>query len=225
VVHAEVMAELGYGFSNRQLQVMAGELMNNLGRRTDTKPLSNNWLYAFLSRWKHRLASLAPRKLESTCAKSTTPDAVDNYFKNLEEIMTKYDLQSKPHLIYNVDETGIQPDHRPQNVIATPGSKPQAVTSPRSTTTTIIAVANELGNSIPPYFIFKGKRYNEDLLEDASPGSRGVVSDSGWSNSTIFKRYLEEHFLPLIGGGGTKDDPILLILDGHASHVPPSLIE
>ncbi|XP_060553673.1 uncharacterized protein LOC132714771 [Ruditapes philippinarum] len=225
VVHAEVMAELGYGFSNRQFQVMAGELMNHLGRRTETKPLSNNWLYAFLSRWKHRLASLTPRKLESTRAKSTTPEAVDNYFKNLEEIMTKYDLQSKPQLIYNVDETGIQPDHRPPNVIATPGSKPQAVTSPRSTTTTLIACANALGNAIPPYFIFKGKRYYEDLLEGASPGSRGVVSDSGWSNSTIFKRYLEEHFLPLIGGGGTKDDPILLILDGHASHVPPSLIE
>ena len=225
VQHAEVMAQLGYGFSNRQFQHLAGELMHSLGRKNNNKPLSNNWLYAFLSRWSHRVASLTPKKLELARAKCATPESVDKYFKNLGEIIDKYNLQDKPHLIYNADETGIQPEHRPPNVIATPGSKPQAVTSPRSTTTTLIGCANALGNAVPPFFIFKGKRFNEDLLQGATPGTRGVMSDSGWSNATVFRQYLEDHFLPHVNGGGTSDNPILLIFDGHASHVSPQLIE
>jgi hypothetical protein len=42
VEHAEVMAQLGYGFSNRQFQHLAGELMKTLGLRPNNKPLSNN---------------------------------------------------------------------------------------------------------------------------------------------------------------------------------------
>jgi hypothetical protein len=43
-----------------------------------------------------------------------------------------------------------------------------------------------------------------------------LYQESGWSNSDIFKSYLQDHFLPFVGGGGTTD-PILLIFDGHAS--------
>ncbi|XP_053380044.1 jerky protein homolog-like [Mercenaria mercenaria] len=225
VQHAEVMAQLGYGISNRQFQHLAGELLCSLGRKNDSKPLSNNWLYSFLSRWKDRVASLAPRKLETARAKSTTPEAVDKYFNNLGEIMNKYNLQNKPHLIYNVDETGLQPDHRPPNVIATTGSKPQAVTSPRTTTTTLIGCANAIGNSVPPFLIFKGKRFNEELLKGASPGTRAAMSDSGWSNASIFRQYLEDHFLPHIGGGGSAEEPVLLLFDGHASHISSDLID
>jgi hypothetical protein len=163
--------------------------MKTLGLRPNNKPLSNNWLFPFLARWKHRLASLAPRKLDTPRAKSATPEAVENYFTNLVEVMDKYNLQSKPHLNYNVDETGIQPDQRPPNVIATPGSKPLSVTSHRSTTATSIGCANAIGNAIPPFLIFKGKRFNEDLMKGATPGSRGVLSESSWSNSDIFKSY------------------------------------
>ena len=167
-----------------------------MGKKKSNKAMSNVWLYGFLERWSGELASLTSRRLESTRAKATSPDIVENYFKNLQDTIEKYDLTDKPQHIYNIDETGITPDHRPPNVIATPGSNPQSVTSPRSTTTTNIVCANAIGNSVPPYFIFKGKRFNPDLLKGASPGTKGVMSDPGWSNCQIFQEYLKDHFLP-----------------------------
>lgn len=114
VEHTEVMSQLGYGYSNIQLQHLAGEMAFDFGRRRTNKALTNTWLYSFLSRWHPRLSSQNPRRLESNRAKGTTPEVVYQYYTNLEEILEKYNLKDKPHLIYNLDETGLQPDHRAQ---------------------------------------------------------------------------------------------------------------
>jgi hypothetical protein len=74
VEHVEVMPQLGYEFSNRQFQHLAGELM-----QINNKHLNNNWLYAFFGNWSYRLASLPPKKSETPRANSATPEAVDKY--------------------------------------------------------------------------------------------------------------------------------------------------
>ena len=145
-----------------------------------------------------KLTSLNPRSLESCRAKSVTPEQISSYYDNLNEIHSKYDLKDKPMHIFNLDETGLQPYHKPPNIIAAPNSKPQAIVSPKSTTVTLIGCANATGNSLPPYFVFKGNRWNQELMKGASPGARGILSDCGWSNSTIFHNYLEEHFLSFV---------------------------
>jgi hypothetical protein len=47
------------------------------------------------------------------------------------------------------------------------------------------------GYAIPPYFVYPGKRFSEQLMQSATPGAAGRVSESGWSNSEIFKSYLK----------------------------------
>ena len=141
---------------------------------------------------------MKPRGLESSRAKSATPETIENYYIiiiELERIMSKYDLKEKPHRTFNLDETGLQPELRPPNVIASSDSKPQSITSPRGTTVTLIGCINVIGSSLPPYFVFKGKRMNTDLMTGALPGSGYAMTETGWSNSNIFKRYLQEHFL------------------------------
>ena len=44
------MSQLGYGYTHVQLKHFAGELAFSLGRKQNSKPLSNNWLYGFLAR-------------------------------------------------------------------------------------------------------------------------------------------------------------------------------
>lgn len=156
VENAEQYARLGFGYSNRALQHTAGELAFKMGRRQTDKPLSNCWLYGFLKRWGSRIKSIKPAALDSQRAKHTTPESVAEYFNNLEIAFEKYSLHNRPDLIYNLDETGISPEHRPPNVIAPSQGKTHAVTSPRSSNTTIIACVNAAGNHIPPYFVFKG---------------------------------------------------------------------
>ena len=57
-------------------------------------------------------------------------------------VMQENNLDNKPNFIYNLDETGIQPEHRPSNIIGNPNFKPQAITSPKSSNTTVIGCVN-----------------------------------------------------------------------------------
>ncbi|KAH3800497.1 hypothetical protein DPMN_154130 [Dreissena polymorpha] len=42
--------------------------------------------------------------------------------------------------------------------------KPQDTTSPRTRTVTIVGGANSIGNQIPPFYVFSGKRWVDQLL-------------------------------------------------------------
>ncbi|XP_052234239.1 uncharacterized protein LOC127846771 [Dreissena polymorpha] len=117
VSHLEGLAQVGYGINRSQLNILAGDLAVKLGRRLTESKLSNNWYYAFLRRWTHRLKVIKPRGLSSTRAAAVTQENIDSYFRDLDAILTKYSLKCKPHLIHNLDETGIQPEHRPLKVI------------------------------------------------------------------------------------------------------------
>jgi len=139
--------------------------------------------------------------------------------------MSKYDHHNNPQRIYNVDETGLQPEHRPPNVIAAKRSKSPAITSPRSTTVTVIGCASASGHSIPLFFIFKGKSQNNNLIKGATPGAKYTMSGSGWLNTAVFQEYIQEQFLPNVCGRPTSKHPVLLLLDGHSSHTLRSIIE
>ncbi|KAH3709814.1 hypothetical protein DPMN_069279 [Dreissena polymorpha] len=89
-----------------------------LGRRPTDKPLSNSWLNSFLNRWKENVTSLKPAALDSNRAKYVTPESVDLYFKNLNEAVENLGLNEKTEFIYNLDETGINSEQRPTNIIA-----------------------------------------------------------------------------------------------------------
>lgn len=62
-----------------------------------------------------------------------------------------------------------------------------------------------------------------ELLNGASPGTSGTVSETGWSNGAIFREYLENHFLKFVPR--SDNQKVLLLLDGHRSHVSVDLIE
>lgn len=66
---------------------------------------------------------------------------------------------------------------------------------------------------------------NADLNKGSSPGTRIVMSESGWLNSDIFKDYIQNHFLPNVRSSANETQPILLLFDGHASHTSKQLID
>ena len=52
-----------------------------------------------------------------------------------------------------------------------------------------------------------------ELLDGATGGASGTVSETGWSNSAVFRTYLETHFVKFIPGRG--DQKVMLLLDCH----------
>lgn len=79
---------------------------------------------------------------------------------------------------------------------------------------------------MPPYYLFPGKRWNDDLLKGAAPESSGKMTKSGWSNSVAFTNYLTKHFEKHVPLSDEKDIAKTLILhDGHKSPVGLTLTE
>ncbi|KAJ8310462.1 hypothetical protein KUTeg_012327 [Tegillarca granosa] len=136
-----------------------------------------------------------PRKLAIQRAECTSKETINKYYKELGTIMTQYSLHDKPENIYNIDETGFSTEHNPSKVVCNINLKVQAITSPRGSNVTVIGSGNALGRSLPPYYIFPWKKWNPNFLEGTPTGSNGECTESGWSNSAVFKRFLQIHFL------------------------------
>ena len=215
---------MGYGYTGIQLRRLGAELADQL--KKSRKPgnfLSKCWLQGFMSRWPE-MRSSKPRGLAMARAMCSTPKNISEYFNELTEVLRQNKLLDKPHRIYNLDETGFSTEHKPPKIIS--GSTPrqsQAVISPRSSNVTVIGCGNAAGASLPPYFIFKGIRKNDDLDKDSLPGTAVAMSKTGWSNSETFKNFMELHFLKFVRSP-TEEDPILLLYDGHRSHYNPELV-
>ena len=168
------MASYGYGYTRQEIVDIATDYALQLGKRPQDKPFTLNWFRRFIVRWPE-LRVLKPRALEQQRAKCTSESVVSSYFVELEHVIKKYNLQDKPHLIFNVDEKGITQNHSPPHIVSVIDYHPQSVTSGKSQTTTILGCGSASGVAIPPFFIFAGKR-----TDSGTDG--GCVSWSCWSN-------------------------------------------
>ncbi|KAJ8321794.1 hypothetical protein KUTeg_000265 [Tegillarca granosa] len=162
---------------------------------------------------------MKPRSLTSIRAKAASMDTVQTYYTELETILDRYHLKDRPEGIYNVDEKGISTEHTPPYIVCTEEGAPQAVTSPRGKNTTIIGCGNAIGQQLPPYFVFAGKRKMDYLIEGGLPGTdydayslalspenlraafrktgiypynRSAVPESKLKPSTVFKKQTQE---------------------------------
>ena len=110
-------------------------------------------------------------------------------------------------------------EHNPKNVISLKNTKPQTITSNRGKTVTIMASGNAVGSRIVNTF-FSGIRWNDELLKGCCPGANDTVTESGWSNSTVFLQCMNTHFLK---HAPSICFPLLVLFDGHKSHVNMTL--
>ena len=117
------------------------------------------------------------------------------YFKTLDGILSKYNLKDKPEGIYNVDEKGPSTSHKPSNVVFSYCLKPPAVNNSCRQTFTVLGCGSAQVQQVPPYFIFPGKRFNNDLVKGATTGTGYTMIESGWSNMSVFQSYLENHLI------------------------------
>lgn len=79
----------------------------------------------------------------------------------------------------------------------------------------LVTVMSAGGTFIPPMLIFPRKNMTHLLMKGAPPGAIGRCHPSGWIQSNLFTDWLR-HFIEKTKP--TKEDPVLLILDGHNSH-------
>lgn len=125
----------------------------------------------------------------------------------------------------NTDETGCSTVSAPPKIIAEKGSKQigQVTSAERGTlVTTLFFFINATGGSIPPVFIFPRVNYKDHMLNNGPSGALGLAHVSGWMTENNFVKAMQhfaKHTKP------TEQNPALLILDNHASHVNLHVIE
>jgi hypothetical protein len=173
-----------------------------------------HFYYDFMQR--HPYISLrAPESTSMMRAVGFNKPQVDIFYNNLEKLMTQYKFP--PSNIYNCDETGVSCVHKHQKVLA-----PKAVrqvgkltSAERGKNITVLFCMSANGHYVPPFFVFPRQRMNDRLMINAPIQSVGVAQPKGWMNSDFFLQWLK---LFVIHSHPTKENPVLLLLDGHCSH-------
>ncbi|XP_074041347.1 uncharacterized protein [Leptinotarsa decemlineata] len=117
-----------------------------------------------------------------------------------------------------MDETGVTTVQDPGTVIAEKGQKRVgSVTSyERGKNITVICAVSAAGSYIPPMFIYPRQRMSPQLSKDGPIEAIYHCSKNGWTNQELFVTWLI-HFAKF--AKPSADEPILIILDNHYSHV------
>lgn len=224
VEYLKQMCSFGYSFSRTDIINIATDFAIIMGKREPCDALTHQWYYKFLERWpgmEINRASSTKKQFE----KATSVDCLSRYFLNLQDLMTKHNLMNKPDSIFIVDEVLLDLDRTPPSVYSWKLlMKLEKYKKGVEPTMTIIASGNASGARLPAFFIFPGKTVSSESIEDCSPGTGATCSDDGTTNCSVFQLYLENHFLKFIDRKD-HDEAILVLYDGHRTHMSPSLVE
>jgi hypothetical protein len=85
---------------------------------------------------------------------------------------------------------------------------------------TVLSCINASGQSIPGFYIFRGKRVMMNYIQNCENGATMAMQPEGWMTAILFSHWIS-HFIQSLQqrGGISLTNRHLLIVDGHNSHV------
>ena len=210
-------ASIGYAKSRSDVLAIAQQIART---RDPHVEVTKGWWDSFRKRHPEiMLRHAEPLSYARACANN--PEVIGKYFDLLEDTLKANGLTQSPGQIFNCDEVGMPLVHKPPKVVAHVGQKhPYAVTSGNKAQITILACASASGYSIPPMTVFDRKQLQPEMAEGEMPGTFYGLTDNGWMNTELFEEWFKHHFLV----HAPSARPLLLLLDGHASHYNPRVL-
>ena len=137
---------------------------------------------------------------------------MSRYFEELESTLSDNDIMDSPSVIFNFDESGFPLDPKSPLVVCRRGQQhPSSLSSGNKLQITVLTCCNAAGYVIPPFVIFSGKIFKQELTNGEIPETMYGLSSSGWIDSELFDTWFQNHFLAY----APASRPLLLILDGH----------
>lgn len=211
------LARIGYGVTLPEIRKVVFEFCERNGKATPFKNglAGKKWLKGFLKR-NPGLSVRQSEKLNFARGQKMNRSTVREYINLLKTRMTELGIMDKPERVFNADESGVQLTMgKAPRVIACKGDKRvyQQVPAEKAETVSVMVAGNALGSFIPPMIVYKGARMQPQFGMKMPPGSKIALSQSGYFNSFLFMQWLD-HF-----GRFKPSGKVLLIVDGHRSHV------
>ena len=218
------MADMGFGLTREGIMAMAYAIVEKTGRNHPFKSghAGRGWYESFMSR-QPLLTLRTPQAMSYARAVCANKERINDFFAKLGAIFGRLNLISKPGQIFNADETGVTIVHKPAKVIAQVGRRnvPALTSAEKGRTHTILSCVSASGQVIPPFMVYPRKRpVPPKMREGAYPNTFFQVSDNGWITKELFFEWFKL-FVQTI----SPIRPVLLILDGHTSHITINVIE
>lgn len=220
-------AKMCYGLDTVEVRKLAYEMakFHNLTMPDswqERQKAGKDWLYTF----KKRHPDLTLRKPESCSlsrATSFNRHNVDVFYTNLEDVLKRHPGFADGTRIFALDETGTTTVQKPKKVMAEKGQKQlnKVTSAERGTLVTTCCAVSATGNALPPAMVFPRKTFKTFMTNGAPTGTLGLAQQTGWMNSELFPEVLK-HFIKITSS--SKENPSLLILDNHESHLAPAVL-
>ena len=214
-----IFSEWGYGLGKKEVLSVIHDYLKSK-KKTHLFPNGipgEAWWLGFLKR-NPQLSLRKPQSLQIARAVSSTSDVVSHWFTDvLKPLLEKHNLHLHPNRIYNADETSFALCGRPTRVVTKRGAKsPQFVVGGTGRENiTVQMCVSATGQLLPPYILYTGQRLMFDLTQGGPLGARYGVAPRGWMTELNFLDWFKNQFIPAL----PKERPVLLIMDGHKSHI------
>ena len=182
----------------------------------------HTWWDGFRKLHKADLTLQPPDKLDRGRERMANEQVMRQHFELLEEALEKLKIKDKPERIFNCDESGISLDVRTGKVVVERRSKQAYAQSKgrREHITAHIAVGAD-GTPLPLFLIFEKSFPSGPYAHLGPDNALYSVSPNGYMDSKHFRMWIEKLFIPRTAH---IPKPILLICDGHGSHLDVNTI-
>ncbi|CAL4214375.1 unnamed protein product, partial [Meganyctiphanes norvegica] len=196
---------------------------------TDGYP-GNDFMTSFMKRNNVKISTRKGQIMKISRAKAESPEIISSFIDLIETSysLAKIDVNdlNDAKRIYNLDETVFRTEASLKDIIVSRGGAAEVITpSEGNTNFSVLFCGNASGEIEPPYVIYKGTETSVEAewMLNGPPGTQYNTTISGWMDSERFTDWL-----PLFDESLKKKNikkPIVLLMDGHGSHVNLQVVE
>nr|XP_047127828.1 uncharacterized protein LOC124808663 [Hydra vulgaris] len=212
-------SDFGFGLDKKQFMKLVQTYieLNGFQKKFVNGVAGNQWFCNFLNRWQKEISIRTPELLTLTRALACNKTVIDAWFLLLKATLEKCDIMNRSAQILNCDESGFCTNPINKKIICKRGIKNPVSIAPGSGKEqfTVLATISAAGRNFPPFTLFAGKNLYKEWMTGGPNGSLYGVTKNGWMETEVFTEYFNHLVLWL------KDTPkpVLLIFDGHISHI------